>query len=152
MNFNALIAVLILKLVITEDEGQRLVEHLNDKPQSTMLKDAIAAVAEVIGKPVQPIMQHIGPVGPAQQAEEAAARAANAAPVAPPEPQLAAADPVLDADQADDKPSDILGEKAADAEADKNTPSNTASEGKPATNEPAKTSSVNKPTEGDKKK
>jgi hypothetical protein len=161
MNFNAIIAVLILKSVITEDEGERLVEHLNDKPQSTVLRDAIAAVAEVIGKPQPAILPHIGPVGPAQQAEEAAARAlpqppldpSVAQPVSPnQEPELAANEATLDADQAD-KP-DVLDEQAADEEVAKNTPasSDTASEDKPATDEPAKSTSDNKPKEATKKK
>lgn len=94
MNFNAIIAVLILKSILTQDEGDRLVEHLNDKPQSTVLRDAIAAVAEVIGKPQAAIMPQIGPVGPAQIAETLADHSAVV------EPQLAANDPVLDADQA----------------------------------------------------
>lgn len=81
MNFNAIIALLILKSVITEDEGERLVEHLNDKPQSAVLRDAIAAVAEVIGKPAPPVVVMLGPVGPAQAAEEIAARSV---PVVPP--------------------------------------------------------------------
>lgn len=159
MNFNAIIAVLILKSVITEDEGQRLVEHLNDKPQSTVLKDAIAAVAEVIGKPQQAVPAPIGPVGPAQQAEELAARntpvqqpvldAAHVEAPAPAEPELAAADPVLDADQADDKPADSEPEKPADKE---EKPSDTESEDKPATDETAKSTPVNKPTEASKKK
>lgn len=162
MNFNALIAVLILKSVITEDEGQRLVEHLNDKPQSTVLRDAIAAVAEVIGKP-QPAFVHpaFGPVGPAQQAEELAARAlpqppldpSVAQPVSPnQEPELAANEATLDADQAT-KP-DVLDEKAADEEVAKNTPepSDTASDDKAATDEPAKSTSDSKPKEAAKKK
>lgn len=163
MNFNAIIAVLILKSVITEDEGQRLVEHLNDKPQSTVLRDAIAAVAEVIGKPQPAIMPHIGPVGPAQQAEEAAARALPQPPLDPSvaqpasptgttEPELAANEAKVDEDQAN-KP-DVLDEKAADEEVAKNTPesSNTASEDKAASDEPAKSTSDNKPTESPKKK
>lgn len=114
MNFNALIAVLILKNVITEDEGQRLVEHLNDKPQSTVLKDAVAAVAEIIGKPQAAIIPQLGPVGPAQHAEEIAARTATTAPLLE-EPQLAAHDPVLDADQA------ITEDKSATDESTKTT-------------------------------
>lgn len=149
MNFNAIIAVLILKLVITEDEGQRLVEHLNDKPQSTVLKDAIAAVAEVIGKPANVVQAPLGPVGPAQQAEELAARtqpvqqpvldAAHVetpAPEAPAEPELAANEATVDKDQADEPAS----------------PSDTASEDKPASDETAKSTSDNKPKEATKKK
>lgn len=158
MNFNAIIAVLILKSVITEDEGQRLVEHLNDKPQSTVLRDAIAAVAEVIGKPVPVVHPPLGPVGPAQQAEELAARngvvqqpvldAAHVpAPEQPAEPELAANEAKVDTDQAD-----ILDEKKADAEVAKNTPSDTASEDKAATDETAKSTSSDKPKEASKKK
>lgn len=149
MNFNAIIAVLILKSIITEDEGNRLVEHLNDKPQSTVLRDAIAAVAEVIGKPVPVVQAPIGPVGPAQQAEELAARntpvqqpvldAAHVetpAPEAPAEPELAANEAPLDADQAEEPAK----------------PSDTASEDKAASDETAKSTSDEKPTEPAKKK
>lgn len=147
MNFNALIAVLVLKSILTEDEAERLVEHLNDKPQSTVLKDAIAAVAEVIGKPVPQVHVPLGPVGPAQQAEELAARNAVANPPLPepapaPELELAANEAKVDPDQADEKPA----EKPADK------PSDTASEDKAESNEPAKSTSVEKPKEEPKKK
>lgn len=72
---NAVIAVLVLRNIITEDEGQRLVDFLHDKPQSTVLKDSIAAVAEVIGKPTTSVLPPLGPVGPAQIAETLAAHA-----------------------------------------------------------------------------
>lgn len=150
MNFNAIIAVLILKRVITEDEAERLVEYLNNKPQSTVLKDAIASVAEVIGKPAPIVHQPLGPVGPAQQAEELAARAAPVepppttptpapestppAPEAPAEPELAANEAVVDKDQADEAPSD------------------TDNEEQPANNEPAKSTSVAKSEKPAKKK
>jgi type IV secretory pathway VirB10-like protein len=130
MNFNAIIAVLILKSVITEDEGERLVEHLNDKPQSTRLSDSIAAVADVIGKPEPALLPHIGPVGPAQQAEELAARqaaptlpAAAPAPVAPPQPPA-------------DEPELPAGGETYEPETDKN----------------AKSTSVEKPKEASAKK
>lgn len=75
MNFNAIIAVLVLRGVITEDEGTRIVEYLNDKPQSTVLRDSVAQIAEIIGKlPNTAILPQLGPVGPAQHAEELAAR------------------------------------------------------------------------------
>lgn len=85
MNINAIIAVLVLRNVITEAEGEDLVSYINDKPQSTVLSDAIAAVAEVIGKPQPKIMPQLGPVGPAQFAEETAARSTPAPTPAPAE-------------------------------------------------------------------
>jgi polyhydroxyalkanoate synthesis regulator phasin len=48
MNFNALIAVLVLKGVLTKDEGEKLVEHLNNKPQSTSLADMVEQVKEFV--------------------------------------------------------------------------------------------------------
>lgn len=48
MNFNALIAALVLKGVLTKEEGEKLVEHLANKPQSTQLADAIEQVKEFI--------------------------------------------------------------------------------------------------------
>jgi hypothetical protein len=108
MNFNALIAVLVLKSVLTEDEAERLVEHLNDKPQSTVLRDAIAAVAEVIGKPQPSILPPIGPVGPAQMQEELAARAQTTTAGS----NDVVADPPATIDQApapaEDKPAEVV--------------------------------------------
>lgn len=52
MNFNALIAVLVLKGILTKDEGEKLVEHINNKPQSTQLADTIEQIEEFITKRV----------------------------------------------------------------------------------------------------
>lgn len=70
MNHNAVIAALIIKGIITEDEGQALVDFLHDKPQSTILADTINDIKEII-KPMtfQPLTG-----GPEQQREELAAR------------------------------------------------------------------------------
>lgn len=86
MNFNAIIAVLVIKQILTREEADSLVQHLNDKPQSSELRDAIIAVSEVIGAAVPAnIMTQIPSVGPTQQAEELAARSqAPVAQVAPP--------------------------------------------------------------------
>jgi hypothetical protein len=71
---NALIAVLVIKGILTRDEGDALVEHLNDKPQSTVLADAITVISEIIAPPATAAQLPLGPVGPTQQAEELAAR------------------------------------------------------------------------------
>jgi hypothetical protein len=86
MNFNALIAVLVIKQIITREEGEALVDHLHDKPQSTILHDALQSVGEIIGAPVaSSITAQLGPVGPEQRNEEIAAQSAQAAPqLAPP--------------------------------------------------------------------
>lgn len=172
MNFNAIIAVLILKGVITEDEGTRLVELLNDKPQSTVLRDSIAQVAEIIGKPANAaIMPQLGPVGPAQHAEEMAARAgAPAAPVAPPVPPIEPGntqgpDNVTGPDQSGNanslehentdhaaKSTMTQDQDERHAANDNPTPSNTASDDKPASDGNAKSTSVNKSTDTAKKK
>lgn len=151
MNFNAIIAVLVIKQIITREEGEQLVEHLHDKPQSTELRDAITAVGEIIGAPV---VTQAAPLtgGPAQQAEELAARSAQPTPqVAPASNQVAAdnaantanitgqpeadlgdnatptAEPAPTTDNADDKPADNTADKPSDSdtsdksEDDKNT-------------------------------
>lgn len=69
MNFNALIATLVIKGIITQEEGQDLVEFLHDKPQSTVLSDMIAQIKEFIPMQNQPLTG-----GPVQQAEELRAR------------------------------------------------------------------------------
>jgi len=66
---NVIIAVLILRNIITEDEGQRIVDFIHDRPQSKILTDAIADVAEIIGKSTTPALPVLGPVGPAQIAD-----------------------------------------------------------------------------------
>lgn len=48
MNSNAVIAVLVLKGIITKDEGEKLVEYLNNRPQSTMLAEVLSQVGEFI--------------------------------------------------------------------------------------------------------
>jgi vacuolar-type H+-ATPase subunit H len=48
MNFTAIIAVLERKGIITRSEGEALVEFLNNKPQSTMLADAVEQISEFI--------------------------------------------------------------------------------------------------------
>ena len=67
MNFNAVIATLVIKGVITEEEGNALVNFLHDKPQSSQLTDSIREVEEFMTYP--PLTG-----GPQQQAEELAAR------------------------------------------------------------------------------
>lgn len=48
MNFNALIAVLEIKGIISREEGEKLVEHFNNKPQSTQLADAVEQITEIL--------------------------------------------------------------------------------------------------------
>lgn len=48
MNFNALVAVLVLKGVLGREEAEKLVEYLNNKPQSTLLADTIEQIQEFI--------------------------------------------------------------------------------------------------------
>lgn len=48
MNCNAIIAILVLKGIITKDEGEKVVEYLNNHPQSPMLAEVMAQVGEFI--------------------------------------------------------------------------------------------------------
>lgn len=48
MNNNAIIAILVVKDIITQEEGEKLVELLHDKPQSTVLNDSIAQIKEFV--------------------------------------------------------------------------------------------------------
>lgn len=70
MNINPVIAILILKKIITEEEGQAVVDFVHDKPQSTILSDVINQIKELLP------MNQPAPLtgGPVQQAEELAAR------------------------------------------------------------------------------
>jgi hypothetical protein len=167
MNFNAIIAVLVLRNIITEDEATQLVEHLNDKPQSTVLRDSIAQIAEIIGKPANTaLMPQLGPVGPAQHAEEMAARAnAPVAPVAPPPTPLEPANTqgpenVTGPDQSgneaslehDDTSHDLKSETAQNLEERHDKNERPASDDKPASNDNTNSTSVNKPKSDSKKK
>ena len=55
MNMNAVIAVLVLKGIITIDEGEKLVEFLNNKPQGPMLADVMAQVGEFVTEEKQEV-------------------------------------------------------------------------------------------------
>jgi hypothetical protein len=48
MNFNAIIAALVVKGILSKDEGEKLVEHLNNRPQSTSLAEMITQVKEFV--------------------------------------------------------------------------------------------------------
>lgn len=48
MNVNAIIAVLEIKGIITREEGEKLSEHIANKPQSTLLADAVEQIKELI--------------------------------------------------------------------------------------------------------
>lgn len=48
MNLNAIIAILELKGIINREEGEKLVEHLANKPQSTVLADAVEQIKELV--------------------------------------------------------------------------------------------------------
>jgi hypothetical protein len=48
MNHNAILAVLEQKAIITEEEAEKLAEHLADGIQSTHYKDAQATVKKLL--------------------------------------------------------------------------------------------------------
>lgn len=48
MNLTSIIALLELKGVISRAEGEKLVEHINNKPQSVSLSDAVDQVKELL--------------------------------------------------------------------------------------------------------
>lgn len=48
MNVNVIIAVLERKGIITREEGEKLVEFINNKPQPTLLADAVAQIEELV--------------------------------------------------------------------------------------------------------
>lgn len=133
MNFNAILAVLVLKNIISKDEGERIVEHLNQRPQSTVLSDAIAQITELMDAPAPPILPQVATMaGPVQQAENAAALAAT--------PQAPAGAPMPD-----DKPAMPSDNNDSSVTSEQNTPKEEPKA--PADDKPAK-----KPTDKSKKK
>jgi hypothetical protein len=119
VNINPIIAVLILKNIITQDEGQAIVDFVHDKPQSTVLADAIESIKPLL-LPTEALVPPLGPVGPVQREEEIAARTADV--LSPPAPVETA------------PPAPAEPEKPAEPKADK----------QPETDKSAKDSSVKK--------
>lgn len=76
MNINSILAVLVLKNVITEEEAERIAEYIHDKPQSTVLADAISDIKPLL-VPTAVTNPELGPVGPVQRQEEISARTAD---------------------------------------------------------------------------
>lgn len=130
MNINPVIAVLILKNIITQDEGQAIVDFVHDKPQSTVLADAIESIKALL-LPTEALMPQLGPVGPVQREEEIAARTADV--ISPPVP----AEPVQPEST---PPAPVAPEKPAEPE----TPAAPAAEKLAETDKPAKDTSVKK--------
>jgi hypothetical protein len=74
MNINAIVAILVAKGILAEDEAERIVQFVNDKPQSTVLRDAIDAIKPLLNSPAPQLPPVPTMAGPAQLAEEQAAR------------------------------------------------------------------------------
>jgi len=69
VNINPILAILVLKNIVTLEEAEKVAEFVHDKPQSTILTDVINQVKELLPMNQQPLTG-----GPEQQAEELAAR------------------------------------------------------------------------------
>lgn len=80
MNFNTILALLEIKGVISREEGEKINEHVNNRPQSTHLADAVTQVRELLGETTLQAPA-LGPVGPEQANEEVTAQATASAPV-----------------------------------------------------------------------
>lgn len=48
MNLNIIIALLERKGILTREEGEKLVEFINNKPQPTLLADAVSQIEELV--------------------------------------------------------------------------------------------------------
>lgn len=69
MNINPILALLVLKGIVTAEEAEAVADFVHDKPQSTILGDVINQIKELLPM-AQPLTG-----GPEQQNEELAARA-----------------------------------------------------------------------------
>lgn len=49
MNITLLIAILEIKGIITREEGEKLLEYFNNKPQPTLLADAVEQIKKLEG-------------------------------------------------------------------------------------------------------
>lgn len=74
MNINPVLAILVLKKIITNEEAERVAEFVHDKPQSTILREVINQVKDLLDMSQEPLTG-----GPTQQQEELAARERAAA-------------------------------------------------------------------------
>lgn len=73
MNQNALIAVLVVKGIISKEEGEKIVEYLNNKPQSTMLSEVLNDISEFVTE----VKQEVGKL--ASKSKSAGKEAVDAA-------------------------------------------------------------------------
>lgn len=48
MNITALIAILETKKILTREEGEKILEFWNNKPQPTLLADAVEQIKEIV--------------------------------------------------------------------------------------------------------
>jgi fatty acid-binding protein DegV len=76
VNVNAIIALLELKGIITRDEGQKLVEYLNNRPQSTQLNDAVEQLKDFI-TPASPVFEKRASQRAKDEAAKLAAKVAS---------------------------------------------------------------------------
>jgi ElaB/YqjD/DUF883 family membrane-anchored ribosome-binding protein len=58
MNVNVIIAILETKGIITREEGEKVVEFINNKPQPTLLADAVDQVKELVSE-LAPILTDV---------------------------------------------------------------------------------------------
>lgn len=58
MNLNSIIALLEIKGIVSRDEGEKLVEYLNNKPQSTVLSDAVEQLKELVAD-TKPVLEQV---------------------------------------------------------------------------------------------
>ncbi len=71
MNQTALIALLEVKGLITRAEGEKLVEFLNNRPQSTLLADAVEQIEEFVTKEIPALIATATPAIEATAKNEA---------------------------------------------------------------------------------
>lgn len=63
MNFNAILAILQIRGIISETEAIAVAEHVAHAPQSTYYKDALEKISEVV-KPTEKIAAKTAPILP----------------------------------------------------------------------------------------
>jgi hypothetical protein len=105
VNINPILAILVLKNIITTEEAEKVAEFVHDKPQSTILSDVINQIKELVPMNTQPLTG-----GPEQQAEELAARQR----VADEEAAKAKEAKAAEDEDRDDEETDKAEEKAVD--------------------------------------
>jgi hypothetical protein len=103
MNITLIIAILEIKGIITRAEGEKILEHWNNRPQPTLLADAVEQVKEFVTKELPALIKTVTPAVEATAKNEAKKAADKVVEVAKTEAERVAEQVAADAAKAGEK-------------------------------------------------